>query len=715
MEVWGGIECSVNRVRNDYFDQLDYAGHYCRAGDINAFSRLGFKKIRYPVLWEKHQPEQGIPVNWSDTETHLNELRGNGIDVIAGLVHHGSGPAYVNMLENTFAEGLAVYAGTVAKKFPWIEFYTPVNEPLTTARFCGLYGLWYPHLSDDKSFCRILINECKATVLAMQEIKKINPEAKLIQTDDLGKVHSTPLLKYQADFENDRRWLSYDLLCGKVDAQHPLYRYLVDSGIDETELQFFNENKCKPHIIGFNHYLTSERYLDENIGVYPSHTHGGNGRHKYADVEVVRVGSACPDGPYRLLKEAWERYHLPMAVTEVHLYCTREEQMRWLSLLWNAAGRLKEEGIDIRAITAWALLGSFGWNNLLTRPHGHYEPGVFDLGSESLRPTALARMISAYNSVQQFTHPVISNSGWWQRKCRVIYGEEHFFRTDSTQAAVQPILITGKTGTLGRAFAHICDARGITYKILDRAGLDITKPAEMENVILAINPWAIINTAGFVRVDDAETESANCFAINTAGAENMAVLCAKYNIKLLTYSSDLVFNGSKTNPYTEKDNIAPLNIYGQSKALAEQKVLYHDPSALIVRTSAFFSPWDNYNFLKMIIDDLKSGKKIKVANDVMVSPTYVPDLVHTSLDLLLDGEKGIWHLTNNGQIIWDKFALTVAHRLQLSTNLITPVSVKALGYKAKRPVYSVLGSNRGMILPTLDNAIDRCLDAINAA
>ena len=243
----------------------------------------------------------------------------------------------------------------------------------------------------------------------------------------------------------------------------------------------------------------------------------------------------------------------------------------------------------------------------------------------------------------------------------------------------------------------------------------MTSAITTPKVILTFNPWAIVNTAGFVRVDDAETESGSCFAINTNGPENLAILCAKYNIKLLRYSSDLVFNGAKTNPYTEKDHISPLSIYGQSKAQAEQKVLDRHPSALIIRTSAFFGPWDNYNFVKVIIENLRSGKNFKVANDVMVSPTYVPDLVHRSLDLLLDGEKGIWHLTNKGQIVWSHLAYSIVDRSQLSTHLIEPAPLNTLGYKARRPIYSVLGSHRGSILPTLDNAIDRCLADMNAA
>ena len=124
----------------------------------------------------------------------------------------------------------------------------------------------------------------------MQAIRKINPAAKLVQTEDLSKTHSTPLLAYQADFENKRRWLTYDLLCGKVNQHHFFWNYFISLGIPETDLQFFLDNTCPPDIMGFNYYVTSERYLDENIENYPACTHGGNGRHRYADTEAVRAG-----------------------------------------------------------------------------------------------------------------------------------------------------------------------------------------------------------------------------------------------------------------------------------------------------------------------------------------------------------------------------------------------------------------------------------------
>ena len=206
VEIWGGIECSYNRVNNIYNDQLEKAGHYSRLEDLDRIASLGIKVLRYPIIWEKHCPMPFSEISWTPTHERLDRLRNLGIEPIAGLVHHGSGPSYVSFYDGTFETGLAQYALTVAKKFPWIKYYTPVNEPLTTARFCGLYGHWFPHGKTNAEFFQILIAECKATVLAMQAIRTINPDAQLLQTEDMGKTHSTSHLKYQADFENERRW-----------------------------------------------------------------------------------------------------------------------------------------------------------------------------------------------------------------------------------------------------------------------------------------------------------------------------------------------------------------------------------------------------------------------------------------------------------------------------------------------------------------------------
>ena len=709
LEIWGGIECSINRVSDIYFDQLDFSGHYKREADIELIAELGFKKLRYPVLWEKHQPRENSEVNFDFAGAALTKLKSLGVEPIVGLVHHGSGPGYAPIQSDRFARGLAEYAKKVAEAFPWVTYYTPVNEPLTTGRFCGLYGIWYPHYRDSAAFVRLLINECKATALAMKAIREVNPAAKLVHTEDLGKTYSTPTLKYQADFENVRRWLSLDLLMGKVTPEHDFWGYLMNIGIKPEEMAFFNENPCIPDILGFNYYLTSERYLDERIENFPRNVIGGNGRHKYADVEAVRVQLTEESGLKVLLREAWDRFKLPLALTEVHLGCTREEQIRWFASVREQISSLRNEGVDIRAMTAWAMFGSHGWSNLLTNvPGGRYEPGVFDVSNGEPRPTALARLIKAHTGGTQFAHPVMEGKGWWQRDIRVLYFSEKLVRKISSETkSSQPIIIVGKTGTLGRAFARVCDIRGIDYRLLSRNELDISNPQQIEKVIKEKRPWAVINAAGFVRVDDAESDIEGCFSANTTGPANLAGVCNKLGVKLLTFSSDLVFDGKKNESYLESDKVAPLNIYGRSKAEAEKMVKEFDPSALIIRTSAFFGPWDEYNFVYYVLNSLRNQSPVTVAGDAFISPTYVPDLVNSSLDLLLDDEYGVWHLANAGEITWSKLAAEVALKGDCCSHLIREVTMEEMNHIAKRPAYSVLNSERGLLLPSLDDALNR--------
>ena len=715
LEMWAGIECTVNRVGEEYFDQLERNGHAKRLDDLELFAELGIKKIRYPVLWERIAPHGLETADWSWTDERLERLRELGITPIVGLVHHGSGPRDTSLVDPEFPQKLAVFARAVAERYPWVTYYTPVNEPLTTARFSGMYGHWYPHGKDDLTFALALLGECQAIALAMKAIREVNPDAKLVQTEDLGKTYSTTKLTYQAELENERRWLSFDLLCGRINPTHPIWKYLCDCGLSEAELEEKSANcYCPPDIIGINHYLTSERFLDENLEKYPAWTHGGNGKDRYADVEAVRVCAEGTAGAYTLLKETWERYNLPLAITEVHLHCTREEQLRWFFEVWNAAHKLQDDGIDIRAVTAWALLGSYDWNSLLTRSVGYYEAGVFDLRSPDPRPTAIAKLVANLAHGRQPNHPLLETPGWWRRPERLEYPAVNCFHegcgVEIIPAASRPLVIIGARGTLGKAFARLCELRGITYRLLSRQEMDITDAVSVNAVLAELQPWAVVNAAGYVRVDDAEREPHVCLKINTEGAEILATACAQHNVALLTFSSDLVFNGEVTNPYVETDTVAPLNVYGCSKVMAEKLVLQAYPASLVIRTSAFFGPWDEYNFVTIALRELSAGREFVAAEDAVVSPTYVPDLVHASLDLLIDGESGLWHLANKSAIAWADLARLAAKQAGVSVSSLIALPTQELGWIAPRPTYSVLGSSRGEIMPCLDNAMSRYFD-----
>ena len=696
-EVWGGIECTINRIQDVFRDQLLYSGHYTRLGDIERFAELGIKKLRYPLLWEFHQPAETNIIDWSWAEKQLGSIRKKHIKPIAGLVHHGSGPAFTDLTDPDFPKKLASYAKAVAKKFPWLEYYTPVNEPLTTARFSGLYGFWYPHIKNELTFFKMLINQLKGVVLSMQEIRRINPKAKLVQTEDLSKTHSTALLSYQAEFENERSWLTYDFLCGKVDEQHFFWNYLVSMGINTEELEFFLENRCRPDIIGFNYYVTSERYLDENIEKYHCSTHGGNHKHKYADVEAVRVKELA--GLNILLKEAWEKYNIPIAITENHLSCTREEQMRWFKETWDDCCNLKKQGVDIVAVTVWSLLGAFDWNSLLTCTNNYYESGVFDIAGTQLRRTALGKMVSTIATTGQYQHPLLNMKGWWHKN-------RNMDQIVNSKKENQ-LLIIGKNGTLGKAFMKICEHRSIPYIALGREDLDILDEKAVRRVIDENRPWGVINTAGYVKVDDAETNYNECFSVNTVAPGILANTCNIRGIRFMTFSSDLVFDGAKKTPYGETDIAKPLNIYGVSKVNGEQAVQKSNPASLIIRTSAFFGPWDNYNFAYAILDSLKNERSHSVVKNVIVSPTYVPDLANTALDLFIDEEQGIWHLSNEGMISWADFACAIADRAGYKKDNFLFKDLDEMGWKAQRPLYSALKSDKGIKLPVLDNALER--------
>ncbi|HLL59194.1 MAG TPA: family 1 glycosylhydrolase, partial [Allosphingosinicella sp.] len=472
LELWGGAECTIVRLGNEWRDQSIETGHRFRPEDIDHIADLGVKRVRFPIIWESVAADRPDELDFEWTDDRLARLRERGIKVIGGLLHHGSGPHYTELLDPDFPKKLAYYAERVAERYPWIDTWTPVNEPLTTARFSALYGHWYPHTKDYSLFLRALVNECKGTLEAMRAIRKVVPDAKLVQTEDLGKCYSTAPLRYQAAFENERRWLSLDLQCGSIDPKHKMHQLLLGAGIGWDELEAFEGGEARPDLLGINHYLTSERFLDHRVELYPGHEVGGNGRDTYVDAEAVRVKRLDEDTGFApRLREAWERYGIPMAITEVHHGCHRDEQLRWFAEVWDTANALREEGVDLRAVTMWSMFGNVDWRFLLTQKNGFYDTGAFDVRSATPRPTVIAKAAAAYARGESFDHPVLDAPGWWRRPERLYPWNGRCKALPEGEG--RKILITGATGTLGRAFARICEVRGLPYCLTSRTEMDI--------------------------------------------------------------------------------------------------------------------------------------------------------------------------------------------------------------------------------------------------
>lgn len=267
------------------------------------------------------------------------------------------------------------------------------------------------------------------------------------------------------------------------------------------------------------------------------------------------------------------------------------------------------------------------------------------------------------------------------------------------------LLILGANGALGGAFRRACDRRGLAYEALSRREVDVSVRMEVRRAISACRPWGVVNATGYQAVDAAEAEADRCRRDNTDGALHVAEGCERIGARLLTFSSDLVFDGMHGTPYLETDATRALSVYGRSKEAAEDAVRARHPSALIVRTGPCFGTRDGGDFLARALSTLASGAPV-AAPRLVVTPTHVPDLVEVSLDLLIDGACGLRHLSSQTAIGWCDFVRLAARHVALEPALVQPCDPAAIGWLAPRPAYSALGSVHGRLLPTLDESLE---------
>ena len=623
LELWGGYECTVNRVRDEWFDQTPRTGHQDRIEDLQLFADLGMRSLRYPALWERISPQDPEARDFRWTDERLPEIRRLGMNPILTLCHHGSGPHYTSLIDDSFAPGLAAHAAAVAERYPWVSDWTPVNENLTTARFSALYGYWYPHTKDERLFWIALLNEIDATRLAMREIRKFNPEARLVQTDDLGFCHATPPLQCDADFQNERRWVGWDLLCGTVVPGHALWDHIAGFGLGDR-LRAIADDPCPPGIIGVNHYLSSERLRDHRVELYPDRALADRETGKcsgleFVDVDAIRNRKEGVLGLPALLKQAWERYGLPMAVTECHNGATREEQVRWFVEVWEAVDALRKGGMDICAVTAWSLLGSHDWNRMVTRFIGHYETGVYDCRTGTPRPTLMAPVLKQLAEGTTPDLPFLQSPGWWHRNSRfldAVPGREPSYEVEIGSSGAAPLMIVGDDGPLTRLAVRACEVRGLHYVRCGEEGAEKLGDAR---------PWAVLDAR------DRSNVCASPVGCSAPSAASLVEACGQLGIRCA-----VVAGLTSRNPAPEAGNL------------------------LLVRTGAVYAPWDRSTRAVRILEALDSGRSIDVDAGKLWDRVYGPDLVDGVIDLLLDEMTGEIRFVPGERLTEAEFARALA-------------------------------------------------------
>lgn len=420
LEAWAGVECSRVRVGRRIVDQLTATGHRERAADIDRLVSLAVSAVRYPVLWEDIAPRGLAAADWSWPDERLAALRRHGIRPVVGLLHHGAGPPGMSLLHPGFAAAFARYAAAVARRYEWIDTYVPINEPLTTARFAGLYGWWHPHARSEEVFARLLLAQCRAIRAATRAIKAVNPRATIIVNDDVGRTFATPPLALEAAYLNGRRWLSWDVLFGRLGRGHPLHDLLGSTPANARVLAELADDPEPPDVLGIDHYVTSDRYLDHRVGLYAAERRDPLCP-AYVDVEASRVRGVAGKSVARAIGDTWRRYGRPMVIAETGLAGAPADQVAWWNEAWAAAAEARRRGVDIRAVTAWAVFGAVDWHCTMRRAEDLYEAGAFDVRAAPIERRPLADAIRAVTqpaSAEMPVRPTVDARGWWRRRDR---------------------------------------------------------------------------------------------------------------------------------------------------------------------------------------------------------------------------------------------------------------------------------------------------------
>jgi dTDP-4-dehydrorhamnose reductase len=254
-------------------------------------------------------------------------------------------------------------------------------------------------------------------------------------------------------------------------------------------------------------------------------------------------------------------------------------------------------------------------------------------------------------------------------------------------------LITGGSGQLGLAMQSELSSHGIDFVASNSNELDITKPVIVNQLVKFIKPAVIVNTAAWTDVDGAETNQSAAYSVNALGPQNLAIAASKIGARLVQVSTDYVFSGDSTKPWSENAAHNPQSVYGATKSEGEKFVQATLPTdSYVVRTAWLYSTAGK-NFAKTMTNlALRNAGEVKVINDQFGQPTFVGDLAKQFVELVLsDAPTGIYHGTNSGQATWFEFAQEIFKLAGADVSRVMPVSSSEYPRPAKRPAYSVLG------------------------
>ena len=358
-----GIENSYPTIRlpngsTKRVDQMEKCGHYTHwRRDFELVQEQGIEFLRYgPPYFSTHLGPGKY--DWAFADETFTTLRDMGITPIVDLCHFGVPDWLGNFQNPDFPIYFAEYAQAFARRFPYLQFYTPVNEIFIAAMFSAQYGWWNECLSDERSFVTALKHLCMANVLAMRTIMAVQAEATFIQSESTEYFHAEdPSCLDRAHFLNQKRFLSLDLTYG-YPIRTSMYEYLLANGMSRDEYHWFLQNQVKARcVLGNDYYWTNEHMV---------HCDGSTS----ASGEIF--------GYYVITKQYHNRYKLPVMHTETNM--REPDAVNWLRKQWANAYRLKQDGVPLVGFTWYSLTDQVDWDTALREDNGRVNSlGLYDL------------------------------------------------------------------------------------------------------------------------------------------------------------------------------------------------------------------------------------------------------------------------------------------------------------------------------------------------
>ncbi len=380
--IWAaGIEDTfVPQVRHGHnpLDEYELMGHYEHwREDLDLCSEIGVQALRWGIPWYKVEPQRGrFDWRWTDEVIGymVEELK---IVPIIDLMHYGC----PDWLERGFAnrnypQHVAEYSAAVAEQYKHLtKCYTPLNEPIITALMCGMRGLWPPYLRGEKGYIKLMIQIAKGIVRTVKAIRSVDPDSVMFHVEATGLTRTIREdLASLAREETRRGYICYDLITGMLAHDHLLFSWLLRNGAAPDDLVRFQEDPVKLDVVGMNFYpqwSTKQIYLSRA------------GQIAFREVEPEGDGFA------ELIRHYYERYRVPIMITETSALGPDDIRLRWLRSSVASIKTLRAEGVPVIGYTWFPLFTMVDWRYRFAREpveDFYLELGLYQLNREAKRP-----------------------------------------------------------------------------------------------------------------------------------------------------------------------------------------------------------------------------------------------------------------------------------------------------------------------------------------